>query len=82
MSNIATKDDYHRAFVTIGGKNYKCLGLVESMPDTGQFTFIGESTHSMGYIERVSGANWGETEELPKDLVCRNWVRTTHFDNE
>lgn len=81
MSNFATKEDYHKAFVTINGKNYKCLGLVEEL-GTGQFKFVGKDTYSMGFIERVWDANWQETEELPKDLVCRNWVQSTHFNNQ
>ena len=81
MSNFATREDYHKAFVTINGKSYKCLGLVKTL-ETGQFKFVGENTHSMGFIERVYDADWHKTEELPKELVCRNWVQSIHFDVE
>ena len=78
MSNFAPKECYRKAFVTINGSNYRCLGLVNEL-ENGRYKFVGEATYSRGYIERVADANWRETPELPKELECRNWVQSTHF---
>ena len=78
MSNFAPKECYHKAFVTINGNSYRCLGLVHEL-ENGQYKFAGESTYSRGFIERVYSENWRETAELPKELECRNWVQSTHF---
>ena len=81
MSNIAPKECYRKAFVTINGNNYRCLGLVNELT-YGRYEFVGKATYSKGYIERVADANWRETAELPKELECRNWVQSTHFGDD
>ena len=80
MTDIGAKESYHEAFVTINGENYRCLGLTETLGN-GQFKFIGESTFSKGYIERVAGARWLKTPELPLELQCPNWVQSTYFND-
>ena len=81
MTEIGSQEEYHKAFVSINGENYRCLGLVTPLDDCG-YKFVGKGTYSMGYIERVQGADWLGTTELPKELECRTWVQSVYFHDK
>eukprot|EP00116_Pleurobrachia_bachei_P012354 sb/3472616/ len=82
MNDIGPKESYHQAFVTINGENYRCLGITQKLENGVQYKFVGEATYSRGYIERVASTYWHETQELPLELQCRNWVQSTYFDDK
>ena len=81
MTEFGPKESYHEAFVTINEVAYRCLALVEEL-ETGELKWVSEGVDARGFIERIYDVEWDDTQQLPLELQCRNYVQSTYFDDK